>query len=148
MPGWTRGRTTGRSSAASCSGGSRRGHTRPLEAPAYTNDFGQEVIAQINVGSWSGASSTTTPWNTVDRAAGLLPLLFAQPTGRFTRLTTHQVIDQDSALPLQLGSEPVILPPPLDDLIRQLVRRRQGRAVTTLLDESPWLFPGAYPAGP
>lgn len=127
---------------------SRRGHTGPLEAPAYTTDFGQDVIAQDHRWNLVRRLIHDDTLDTVDRAAGLLLLLFAQPTGRITQLTTHQVTDRDSAVTLQLGSEPVILPPPLDEFIRQLVRRRQGRAVTAPLDDAPWLFPGAYPGQP
>ncbi|MFE0055355.1 hypothetical protein [Streptomyces sp. NPDC059003] len=127
---------------------SRRGHTRPLEAPAYTNDFGQEVIAQDHRWNLVRRLIHDDSLDTVDRAAGLLLLLFAQPTSRIAQLTTHQVTDQGDLVALQLGREPVILPPPLDGFIRHLVGRRQGRAVTTPLDESPWLFPGAYPGQP
>ncbi|MFE0255738.1 hypothetical protein [Streptomyces sp. NPDC059010] len=127
---------------------SRRGHTRPLEAPAYTTDFGQDVIAQDHRWKLVRRLIHDDTLDTVDRAAGLLLLLFAQPTSRITQLTTHQVTDRDTTVTLQLGSEPVILPPPLDDFIRQLVHRRQGRAVTAPLDEAPWLFPGAYPGQP
>jgi len=127
---------------------SRRKLTRPLEAPAYTTDFGQDVIAQDHRWGLVRRLIHDDTLDAVDRAAGLLLLLFAQPTSRIIQLTTHQVTDRDTTVTLQLGSEPVILPPPLDDFIRQLVRRRQGRAVTAPLDEAPWLFPGAYPGQP
>lgn len=127
---------------------SRRGHTRPLEAPAYTTDFGQDVIAQDHRWSLVRRLIHDDTLDTVDRAAGLLLLFLAQPTSRITQLTTHQVTDRDSTVTLQLGSEPVTMPPPLHDFIRQLVRRRQGRAVTAPLDESPGSSPAPTQASP
>ncbi|MGH3991094.1 MAG: hypothetical protein ACRDSN_01360, partial [Pseudonocardiaceae bacterium] len=47
-----------------------------------------------------------------DRVAGLLLLLYAQPR-----------------VQLLLSAKPLDLPPPLDDLVRDLTARRHGRAV-------------------
>lgn len=80
----------------------------------------------------------------MDRAAGLLLMLFAQPASRIVQLTTHHVADDGHTVTLQLGSEPVALPEPLDELVRALVRRRRGKAVTVPVHESTWLFPGSY----
>ncbi|MEV5655925.1 hypothetical protein [Streptomyces sp. NPDC052291] len=83
-----------------------------------------------------------------DRAAGLLLLLFAQPVGRISRLTTEHVVDRGETLALKLGRVPVEIPEPLDDLIRQLVERRNGRAATVPPEEPKWLFHSIYPGQP
>jgi hypothetical protein len=72
----------------------------------------------------------------------------AQPASRITLLTTEHVADDGDKVTLRLGRKPAELPAPLDDLIRQLARQRQGRAVTVPLDEPKWLFHGAYPGQP
>ncbi|MFE3375124.1 hypothetical protein [Streptomyces anulatus] len=51
-------------------------------------------------------------------------------------------------LALKLGRVPVEIPAPLDDLIRRLVERRNGRAATIPLDEPKWLFHSIYPGQP
>ena len=48
----------------------------------------------------------------VDRLAGLLVLLFAQPLARIARLTVDQVVDDEGHAALQLGAKPVRLPRP------------------------------------
>ncbi|MFL9658748.1 hypothetical protein ACJ7VE_34135 [Streptomyces sp. PB17] len=85
---------------------------------------------------------------TADRAAGLLLLLFAQPASRITLLTTEHITDDGDKVTLRLGQKPAELSAPLDDLIRQLARQRQGLAVTVPLEEPKWLFHGAYPGQP
>jgi hypothetical protein len=80
-----------------------------------------------------------------DRVAGLLVLLYAQKLSAITALTTRHVQREDSRTLLRLGSRPIILPAPLDNLVAALAagRRRPG---SSLLDvPSPWLFPGRHP---
>ncbi len=83
-----------------------------------------------------------------DRAAGLLVLLFAQPPGRITRLTPDHVLDTGEYVRLRLGREPVLVPTPLDDLLRELVPRRRGRSTIPPSREPTWLFHGIYPGRP
>ncbi|EHM25769.1 MULTISPECIES: hypothetical protein [Streptomyces] len=68
--------------------------------------------------------------------------------GRISRLTTEHVVDRGDMLALKLGRVPVEIPAPLDDLIRQLVERRNGRAATIPLEEPKWLFHSIYPGQP
>ncbi|MFI9588651.1 hypothetical protein ACIHCQ_44375 [Streptomyces sp. NPDC052236] len=75
-------------------------------------------------------------------------LLFAQPAARISQLTTDHVIDDGHALRLRLGRQPVYMPAPLDNLIRELVLHRRGRAPTLAGHEPRWLFPGAYAGQP
>ncbi|MEZ0090408.1 hypothetical protein [Streptacidiphilus sp. EB129] len=127
---------------------SRRGHTAPLEVPLYSGDFTTHVIAQDQRWALVRRLVHDDQLDTVDRAAGLLLLLFAQPPSRITQLTTDQVTDHGDKVTLALGPAPADLPAPLDDLIRQLVQRRQGHAVTIPITEPKWLFPGGYPGQP
>ncbi len=80
------------------------------------------------------------------RIAGLLTLLFAQPLTTICRMRTHQVrLDPDHVL-VTFDREAVLMPPGLDDLIRQHLGRR-GRASYVSRDNG-WLFPGGIPGQP
>ncbi|MEV4427130.1 hypothetical protein AB0K23_17435 [Streptomyces sp. NPDC049602] len=87
-------------------------------------------------------------FHVANRAAGLLLLLFAQPVGRISRLTTEHTVDRGDTLALKLGRVPAEIPAPLDDLIRQLAERRNGRAVTIPIEKPKWLFHSTYPGQP
>ncbi|MFD0633081.1 hypothetical protein ACFQ9X_17385 [Catenulispora yoronensis] len=83
------------------------------------------------------------------RVAGLLLLLFAQPLSRISQLRVEQVGHQNSGVTLAIGEVPLQLPPPLDDLVDELVRHRRGYTAKSSDDDSnPWLFPGALPGQP
>lgn len=84
----------------------------------------------------------------VDRLAGLLVLLLAQPLARIARLTVNQIVDDGGHLALQLGTKPVRLPPPVDHLVIQLRERRHGYAVVGRVTDNRWLFPGGRPGRP
>ncbi|WP_067509321.1 hypothetical protein [Nocardia puris] len=80
-----------------------------------------------------------------DRFAGLLLLLFAQPAGRVVRLRTDAISQRIDGrhVCLALGSEPIELPPPLDELALDLVvNRYRGRAALARVTDHDWLFPG------
>jgi hypothetical protein len=80
-----------------------------------------------------------------DRVAGLLVLLYAQPASRIVRLTLDHVHTSDNEVRLQLGHEPILLPEPLDGLVRQVAATRKGHATISDPGASPWLFPGGRP---
>jgi hypothetical protein len=83
-----------------------------------------------------------------DRAAGLIVLLYAQTAATISRLTLdHVQISHDDTY-LRLGPQPVLLPEPVDTLIRGLVDNRQGHASLGDHGTSPWLFPGGQPGLP
>ena len=69
------------------------------------------------------------------RIGGCLLLLYGQPATRIVILRLDQVHLEHERVLLQLGEEPIELPPPLASLVRQ----QHGRA------SGPWLFPGAKP---
>ncbi|MFC5786841.1 hypothetical protein [Streptomyces aureus] len=130
---------------------SRHQHTRALTAPFYTSSLAADIIA------------ADTRWRLVhrlvsepdiavrDRAAGLLLLLFAQPPSRICALSRDDVLDDGTTLRLRLGTHPVEIPPPLDGMLRELVRHPVGKAHRLEPGPSRWLFPGSRagrPMGP
>jgi GrpB-like predicted nucleotidyltransferase (UPF0157 family) len=83
-----------------------------------------------------------------DRVAGLLVLLYAQWPSVISRLTLGHVHADGRQVRLNLGREPVILPEPLADLVRQLLATRRGHAAIAGPETTPWLFPGGQPGRP
>lgn len=83
-----------------------------------------------------------------DRTAGLLLLLFAQPPSRICALSRDDVLDDGTTLRLRLGTHPVEIPPPLDGLLRELVRHPVGKAHRLEPGPSCWLFPGSRAGRP
>ena len=63
-----------------------------------------------------------------DRVAGLLVLLYAQRPAAISRLTLDHVELSGPEVRLRLGREPVMLPEPLADLVREVVATRGGHA--------------------
>lgn len=85
---------------------------------------------------------------TQDRVAGLLLLLYAQQITAITTLTTDDVRDDGDTVSIMLGTSPVDLPPPLDELVRELAAARRGHAAIGRPDVTPWLFAGGRPGQP
>lgn len=83
-----------------------------------------------------------------DRVAGLLVLLYAQPTAAISRLTLDRVHLDEHQVRLQLGPEPIVVPEPLAALVRELIDHRHGHATLGDHGASPWLFPGGRPGQP
>ncbi|MFJ8403567.1 hypothetical protein ACIQ9K_24210 [Streptomyces microflavus] len=129
---------------------SRRGHSRPLTAPIISTYFAARTISKDQRWALVRRLVHDEQLQVADRAAGLLLLLllFAQPVGRISRLTTEHIVDCGDTLALKLGRVSVEIPAPLDDLIRQLVNRRAGRAATVPLEEPKWLFHSLYAGQP
>jgi hypothetical protein len=82
------------------------------------------------------------------RLAGLLVLLYAQQPASISRLSVDDIEVSDNQIQLRFGREPVVLPEPLDDLVRQILASRQGHARIGNRVSSPWLFPGGRPGQP
>lgn len=78
-----------------------------------------------------------------DRVAGLLILLYAQKLNVITAPTAQHVLHEDGRTLLRLGSRPIVLPTPLDDLVTRLAAGRETRGRSLLTIPSPWLFPRA-----
>ncbi|MFC9472696.1 hypothetical protein ACFTS5_10910 [Nocardia sp. NPDC056952] len=78
----------------------------------------------------------------IDRVAGCLVLMFAQPATRIVTLTVDHITDSDATTQLQLGAHPVDTPDPLADLLHQLsaYHDRGGLGHSAA---ARWLFPGS-----
>ena len=83
-----------------------------------------------------------------DRVAGLLLLLYAQRIAAITKLTTADVRDDGTTVAMTLGKVPIVLPPPLDSLVRELAAARRGHAAIGRPAATPWLFAGGRPGQP
>ncbi len=82
------------------------------------------------------------------RVAGLLVLLYAQQVAAIRLLAIDDIDITDNHVAVRLGREPVIVPEPLADLIRQLIADHHGHARIGDRGRSPWLFPGGRPGQP
>jgi hypothetical protein len=125
-----------------------RGHTRGLDIPPRARS---DLITQIEDDHrWALARSLLHDDRhaTEDRVAGLLVLLYGQPLARIARLTRDQITLTPDQAQLTLGTTPLDLPPPLDELARQLLGRRHGHAAVGRTGDHPWMFPGGAPAQP
>ena len=74
----------------------------------------------------------------VDRVAGLLVVLLAQPVTRIVSIETRHVIEDENGLVLRIGVDPFPVPDALEVLLRRLIDARP----TT---DTPYLFPGRRP---
>jgi hypothetical protein len=83
-----------------------------------------------------------------DRVAGLLLLLYAQRIAAITKLTTDDVRDDGASVTISFGTAPVVLPPPLHKLVRELAASRRGHAAIGRPAVTPWLFAGGRPGQP
>ena len=139
---------------------SQRGHTGPFirwakrqklthldfPATAWTGPTG----VLDTEGRWEQArhllhDDTVAPEH---RVAGLLVLLYAQQTAAISRLSINDIDINDDHVAIRLGREPVVVPEPLGDLVRQLVANRQGHARIGHSTSTRWLFPGGRPGQP
>jgi hypothetical protein len=124
------------------------GSTRLIEELC---DAGAQAITVIDTETrreqarWLLHDSTLKP---DDRVAGLLVLLYVPWPAAISRLTLSHVDISDDQVRIRPGREPVILPEPLDALVRQLAATRRGHAATGDPGTSPWLFPGGQPGQP
>jgi len=86
---------------------------------------------------------TDTTIDPVDRVAGALIVLYAQPLERIVTLTTDDVILTDhDGVQLRLGPDPLDLPEPFATLIRRLPHKRRDSTAQQL--PNPWLFASSH----
>ncbi|MGH9087342.1 MAG: hypothetical protein ACRDYZ_04410 [Acidimicrobiales bacterium] len=85
-----------------------------------------------------------------DRVAGCLVLLYGQQLSRIASLRRDQVtVEADGSTRLLLGTTPIEVPPPLDQLIARLLdEHRHHTAFSLPALPTPWLFPGLHPGRP
>jgi hypothetical protein len=72
-------------------------------------------------------------------------LLYAQTASAIVELTIDHIRFTDQQVWLRLGREPILIPAPLDQLVRELVSTRSPHAVVGSRHDLPWLFPGGPP---
>lgn len=83
------------------------------------------------------------------RAAGALVLLFGLQAQRIRHLTADQVTEKDGEAYLAAGSRPVLLPPRLGAILRELAAQPPPRLMIASRPDAPrWLFPGRVPGQP
>ncbi len=78
-----------------------------------------------------------------DRVAGLVVVLFAQQVARVSEPRLSDLVQTDGELLLQLGPEPVVLPPPMAELLSRYADERWN--MTTTNTGTDFLFPGGRP---
>jgi hypothetical protein len=78
------------------------------------------------------------------RIAGLATLLWAQPLSRICRMRAEQVMQHANGIvTVRFGVDPIELPDPLDQLVRDHLDRRGQASYASQPDQ--WLFPGGLP---
>ena len=83
-----------------------------------------------------------------DRVAGTLVLVYGQQLSRIVALTRDQVEVSSGGTALHLGTTPIDVPPPLDDLLVRLTGERRPYSGVGSPALTPWLFPGLRPGTP
>src|SRR5439155_9498065 len=122
-----------------------RRHAHAVEIPAPPRDAVAPFITQDRRWSLLRRLLHDTDIELADRVGGLLVLLFAQPCSRIVRLTTEHVQPREDGVTLTLGTKPVALPQPVDDLVAQLAHQRRDKHAH---GAKTWLFPGAVAGQP
>jgi hypothetical protein len=84
----------------------------------------------------------------VDRVAGTLVVLYAQPVARIARLTRADLVRDGDQTRLRLGHDQLALPEPLASLAHQLTARRPAGMAGNLDHTPAWLLPGRRPGTP
>jgi hypothetical protein len=127
-----------------------RGHASNVEIRSASRASSRAVTVPDADHRWTIARNLLHDpgHDAVDRVAGCLVLLYAQPLTRIAVLTLADVHDAPVAMSLSPGTDPVEVPEPLAGLIRELTARRRGHTAIGLTDDSPWLFPGGLPGMP
>ncbi|MCR8577566.1 hypothetical protein [Streptomyces sp. Isolate_219] len=127
----------------------RHAHGIAIPTRSDSNSRGQTTLPEADQ-RWTLSKRLLhdTTLDTVDRVAGCLVVLYAQPCSRIVSLTISHVTETDNGVRLQLGTRPLDIPEPLGNLIRELVRTRRGHANVGHTDTSPWLIPGGRPGRP
>ncbi len=82
----------------------------------------------------------------VERVAGALVVLYAQPVARIALLTRTDLTRDGEQTLLRLGRDQLLLPEPLVSLAHQLTGNRPVGMAGNLDHTPAWLFPAAGPA--
>ncbi|MEV0899998.1 hypothetical protein [Actinoplanes sp. NPDC049802] len=127
----------------------RRRHAIGINLPARTGTMRRQVLPHHDQ-RWQLTRTLLhdEDIHPVDRVAGLLVLLYAQPVTRIATLTLDRIHTDANGTHVRLGRSPIRLPPPLDSLVDKLVQRRSGHIAIGRSAPNSWLFPGAAPGRP
>jgi hypothetical protein len=125
----------------------RRRLCADLDVPRRTRAWPARQLAAAEHRGIIARLLTGTDLRLTDRAAGLFVACYAQTPARLVRLTTDH-ISLDDEVTVRFGRDHVVLPPPLGDLVRELLATRRGRAASEPEAASRWLFPGGIPGRP
>lgn len=126
----------------------RNRHCPKIEIAARPQPMAGEVVHADHRWALARRLLHDTSLDPVDRFAGLLLLLYAQPAGRTVTLTTNRIVQRiaDRQVQLLLGRSPIDLPPRLAELaVTLVVDRRPGRAALGRAGDHAWLFPAPTP---
>ena len=109
---------------------------------------GQASSTPRPAGTRPAACSTTTPSSPKTASPGCSSCSTPNGPPRSAASPSTTSRPTNSNVRLRLGREPIVLPEPLADLVRQLVADRHGHATIGDQGTSRWLFPGGQPGRP
>lgn len=112
-----------------------------LPEPVPAKDPAHDVDAEDQLAKVRTLLHVKNSASVEDRAAACLILLYAQPVAKIVRLTVDDIQTRDGETYLRLGAEPLLLIPPLDELVTVLPAAKPFGAASRLAD-SRWLFIG------
>jgi hypothetical protein len=123
--------------------------TRKLTVPAIPRQKPQDLLDEDDRWTLLQRCLTDDSLPTDVRAGGAITLLFGPSTERLCHLTPDHLKIGDKHTRLMLGRHPVLLPPRLADLLRQLAEQPQPRPQLSRTHSGPrLLFPGMVPGKP
>jgi hypothetical protein len=123
--------------------------TRELTIPSIPSQKPQNLLDDDDRWRLLQCCLTDDALPTDVRAGGAITLLFGLSTERLCHLTLEHLKFGDKHAHLVLGRHPVLLPPRLAELLRQLAEQPQLRPQLSRAHPGPrWLFPGMVPGKP
>jgi hypothetical protein len=126
-----------------------RGPSRRLTVPAVPRQQPAGFLGDDRRWALLQRCLTDEDMPTSVRAAGALVLLFGLHVQRIRHLTADQVTETDSGACLTAGRRPVLLPPRLGAVLRELAAQPPPRLMIASGQDAPrWLFPGHVPGQP
>ncbi|MFH9090964.1 hypothetical protein [Streptomyces sp. NPDC017673] len=123
--------------------------TRELTVPSIPSQEPQDLLDDDDRWRLLQRCLTDDALPTDVRAGGAITLLFGLSMERLCHLTPEHLKFGDNHDHLVLGRHPVLLPPRLAELLRQLAEQPQLRPQLSRAHQGPqWLFPGMVPGKP
>ncbi|WP_073791667.1 hypothetical protein [Streptomyces sp. CB01580] len=123
--------------------------TREMTVPSIPSQEPQDLLDDDDRWRLLQRCLTDDALPTDVRAGGAITLLFGPSTERLCHLTPEKLKFDDKHAHLVLGRHPVLLPPRLAELLRQLAELPQLRPQLSRAQPGPqWLFPSMFPGKP